>query len=454
MRRSVILVAALVLSHNICADDVIATQVRVAPELGSVTVRACGPKDLEFAPPDARFRDYYNPPEPHTWVRDGCVQYAFSLSSAAESRRSRDVVRVGSDVIAAASAWLLPAKSNLDRVIEFELPPGVYVSAPWQTLAPRTRMRASANSSETEALVAFMHLSPHSELVGDTRLDIAMLDSLPPVNPADVAIWVSAAARNVTLAYGRFPVARVQVLVVPVLGVWPNRRSSAPLEAVPFARVLRSGGFTVQFFVNQKAPLREYLADWTATHEFSHLLLPYVQRSDAWVSEGFASYYQNVLMARGGVLDERRAWQKLVEGFERGRRERYDDTLDESIRHHGPNMLMRMYWSGAAVALLADVAMRRTSPPTSLDTVLQQLAGCCLDIAKTWTGLELFTKLDELAGRAVFTPLYYSTARATEFPDVEPVLTELGVRRNGAQVSLDNRAPLADVRNAIMTKVQ
>jgi hypothetical protein len=312
-------------------------------------------------------------------------------------------------------------------------------------------VRASSASSETEALVAFVHRAPHSEFVGESRLDIAMLDSTPPVNPLDVTIWVSAAARQVTLAYGAFPVPRVQVLIVPVLGMWPNRSSSAPLEAVPFARVLRNGGFTVQFFVNQRAPLREYLADWTATHEFSHLLLPYVQRSDAWVSEGFASYYQNVLMSRGAVFDERRAWQKLIEGFDRGRRLTYDDTLDESIRHHGPNMLMRKYWSGAAVALIADVTMRKASPPTSLDAVLEQLKACCLDVARTWTGLELFLKLDELAGWKVFVPLYHATARATEFPDVDPVLAQLGVRHSGGSITLDKRAPLADVRHAIMS---
>ena len=145
MTRLCSLLAALTIAwHAGAADDVITTHVRVAPELGSVTVRACGPKDTEFGAPDARFRDHYNPPEPHTWVRGGCVEYAFSLSSAAESRRSRDVVRVGRDVIAAASAWLLPAKSPLDRVIEFELPDGIHVSTPWPSLERDTRVRASA----------------------------------------------------------------------------------------------------------------------------------------------------------------------------------------------------------------------------------------------------------------------------------------------------------------------
>ena len=48
--------------------------------------------------------------------------------------------------------------------------------------------------------------------------------------------------------------------------------------------------------VDASASSRDLRTDWTASHEFAHLLLPYV--SDKWVSEGVASYYQNVLQAR------------------------------------------------------------------------------------------------------------------------------------------------------------
>ena len=58
-------------------------------------------------------------------------------------------------------------------------------------------------------------------------------------------------------------------------------------------------------------PLDDLRTDWTATHEFSHLLLPYVSRRDRWLSEGLASYYQNVLRARDGRLSETDAWRKL-----------------------------------------------------------------------------------------------------------------------------------------------
>ena len=60
-------------------------------------------------------------------------------------------------------------------------------------------------------------------------------------------------------------------------------------EPVPFGRVIRDGGETIELFVNPDQPMSSFYEDWTATHELSHMLLPYVARRDAWLSEGFAS---------------------------------------------------------------------------------------------------------------------------------------------------------------------
>jgi len=49
-------------------------------------------------------------------------------------------------------------------------------------------------------------------------------------------------------------------------------------------------------------------------------MLPYLDRRQRWISEGFSQYYQNVLLARSGAYDDLYAWQKLYEGYERGRK--------------------------------------------------------------------------------------------------------------------------------------
>jgi hypothetical protein len=107
--------------------------------------------------------------------------------------------------------------------------------------------------------------------------------------------------------------------------------------------VVRGGGLAAEFFVDETAPLQALQADWTASHELSHILLPYVSRSDRWLSEGLASYYQYILLARNGVIDERTAWQGMFDGFGRGRSGTRGGTLAEVTRQ-GWEHTMRVYW--------------------------------------------------------------------------------------------------------------
>lgn len=380
----------------------------------------------------------------------GCLEYRLALDRLREERRA-SVLRLERDLIATPDVWLFAPEPTTPYQVRFALPPGIQVSAPWKPLDESlTRYRVTPSPTGWQPVVAFGRFQQFAVALPGGRLDVAVLDGSPAADVAEVKRWLSAAADHVVLTYGRFPVPRVQVIVVPVAGLetWGGRATDEPM---PFARVLRRGGIAAQFFLNQLAPLDAVLDDWTATHEFSHLLLPYVRREDAWLSEGFASYYQNVLRARSGVLDEATAWSELLAGFDRGRDD-YRDTLAESIRFRGPNMIMRMYWSGAAIALLADVELRaRSGGAQSLDSVLAALDSCCLPSARTWTAVELFDRLDRLSSDTVFAELYRRWVNAVEFPDVGPVLEELGVESTANGIVLAP-APASSVRRAIMAR--
>ena len=135
----------------------------------------------------------------------------------------------------------------------------------------------------------------------------------------------------------------------------PGRPCRPQREPVPWAHVLRGGGVAAEFYVDRTRSLDELRRDWTATHELSHMLLPYINRGDAWLSEGFASYYQNVLRARAGMLAPEQAWNKLYRGFQRGRDGTRGRTLAEASRSMGRDRaFMRVYWSGAAIALTPE----------------------------------------------------------------------------------------------------
>jgi hypothetical protein len=237
----------------------------------------------------------------------------------------------------------------------------------------------------------------------------------------------------------------MQVLVIP------QAEGDGP---VPYGHVLRGGFGAVRFFIDQQRPLREFLADWTAVHEFAHLALPLVRRGGAWLSEGVASYYQEVLRARSGRLSAQQAWQQLHEGFKRGEQASGEATLlAASANIYRDSTYTRVYWSGAAIALLADVQLRKLSHGKSLDSALEKLAHCCQPWDRAWSARALMDRLDDLTGTSMFTALYREHVDATDFPDLTAVYTDLGLKVRGNKITL-TPAPYAHLRDAIMHRVQ
>ncbi|MCO4811120.1 MAG: hypothetical protein KC572_05915 [Gammaproteobacteria bacterium] len=247
----------------------------------------------------------------------------------------------------------------------------------------------------------------------------------------DLLDWIDHVADQVSMPYGRFPLATTRVVIIPT-----EERTSSGRSPVPFGRVTRRGGETIELYVDVDRPIADMYADWTATHEFSHLLLPKISWRQKWISEGFASYYQNVLMARAGQYSQAQAVRKLSQGFDRGRGSRPELSPNQAAEEGVRYARYKIYWSGAAIALLADLRLRsRSDGKESLDTVLGRFQQCCLQSKKRWSGIQFFTRLDSLIDEPVFMPLYREHADTPGFPDTNnalshPLLHEqvLGVR--------------------------
>ena len=113
---------------------------------------------------------------------------------------------------------------------------------------------------------------------------------------------------------------------------------------------------------------------------------------------------------------------------------------------------MKIYWSGAALALIADVELRRRSAgQESLDTVLDRFQRCCLPSTRSWSGAEFFARLDRFVAEPLFVPLYQRYADSAGFPSVVPVLTELGVIMEDGDLRLSESARLAPLRRVLMS---
>lgn len=376
-----------------------------------------------------------------------CLSYVVDLGKAAAAERRNAGLAPG-NVVVSPTVWLWhpPITSTARILVQFELPQDARVSVPWIPVAGRSdtfEMLPSPRNASAPA--AFGDFFEALEELPGTTLRVAVLKPRGSVDAEAIAGWVRTTAQNVTRAYGRFPNPSPHILVVPV-----GRSGWDSDSPVPFGRVMRDGGESVELFINEHIPMEAFYDDWTATHEFSHLMLPYLRSPHRWVSEGFAQYYQNILLARAGQYDEQRAWQKLYEGFERGRKSRPELSPNEAARRGIGAATMKIYWSGAIIALMADVELRRRSGGTeSLDSALEQLQRCCLPAAQSWSGTQLFERLDSFVGDPVFMPLYRRYANEAGFPEYLSVLAALGVDVDADRVKLSNDADLAGIRRAI-----
>ena len=281
--------------------------------------------------------------------------------------------------------------------------------------------------------------------VAGAKLQIEIRQPVSDEKAEELVAWIESTAENVNLTYGRFPNPAAKIIVIPA-----QRSPWREDAAVTFGRVTRKHGETVELFVNTERPISEFYEDWTATHEFSHLMLPLLSQRYRWISEGFATYYQNVLMARAGHYSPEFAWQKLTDGFDRGRESRPELSPNQAAADGIGGARMKIYWSGAAIALLADIELRqRSGGSESLDTVLDQLQQCCLPSSRRWSGQDLFRKLDTFVDSPVFMPLYRKYADEAGFPSLESALSELGIETAASGIKLQSEAPLADIRGEI-----
>ena len=266
--------------------------------------------------------------------------------------------------------------------------------------------------------------SPARIDVPGATLTVEFTERVDETTSRNIIDWIDHVADQVSMPYGRFPVAEPRVLVIPSKSnPWGGD------SPVPFGRVTRRGGETVELYVDIDRPIEDLYTDWTATHEFSHLLLPRIGWRQKWISEGFASYYQNVLMARAGRYTQEDAIRKLSEGLGRGRESRPELSPNQAAEEGVRRARYKIYWSGAAIALLADLRLRnRSGGEESLDSVLGKFQQCCLLASNSWSGVEFFRKLDSMIDEPVFMPLYRQHANTPGFPDTEAALSDPIIR--------------------------
>ena len=174
--------------------------------------------------------------------------------------------------------WFPAGLGGADTItVEFVLPEGIAVAAPWALRAgtepTRSVYSVPAQLLDAQGLVAFGALTQRS--VGQDgatlRLSIASRD---PDEIVRFGAWAESVWRAARRSVAAPPGSMEQLLVVPV---------AQGREAVPWGEVRRGTGNSVLALVKRDGDAAERLEDWTLFHELAHLFHPYLG-GDKWLA--------------------------------------------------------------------------------------------------------------------------------------------------------------------------
>ncbi len=271
--------------------------------------------------------------------------------------------------------------------------------------------------------------------VAGARLELQFAPGFDAALRDEARDWVRRSALAVAGYFGRFPVPRAELLILPVDGAGV-RGGTAYAEPELYLR-LRVGRDT------QRA---QFLDDWILVHEMVHLAIPRVPRAQNWLHEGLATYVEGVARVRAGLTAPEQLWRELVRGLPHGQPLAGDRGLD-----HTPTW-GRTYWGGAAFCLLADLQMRqRSAQRVGLQQALQGVLAAGGHYGVPWTVPRLLATADAAIGQTTLTELHGLMKDCPAPVDLDALWQDLGVAlpANGRAVLRDD-APLAAARRAIL----
>jgi predicted metalloprotease with PDZ domain len=367
------------------------------------------------------------------------VRYRFLLAEAAAAAGRRRGIFAQQDVVLApVPAWLVRPTRLLegDRFrLSVATPEGLsFVAA----LSP-----AAGGSPAYEAPLADLEDAPYGAFgrferqpiaIGDAVVDLAVVHADWSLSTRALRAWVDRSAGAVAAYFGRFPIARTLVVVLPDRGT-----------SVGFGTTRGGHVASILVWLGRRAPESELTADWVLVHEMIHLGFPNLPSAQRWLEEGLATYLEPIAKARSGLLAADEMWRSLTQNIPRG-----VTAARESTGLDGARTIDGLYWGGALFWFLADLEIRERSGGTrSLADALAAVISAGGTIAASWPLSRLLEEADRGAGAQVLRPLYERMGPASFHVDMEPVWRRLGVSVEGSVLRFDDTAPLAAIRRAV-----
>ena len=195
---------------------------------------------------------------------------------------------------------------------------------------------------------------------------------------------------------------------------------------VPWAHTDKRNGRTVHFHVNTAYSWKTFGKDWTAPHELSHLMFPYLGQKGMWFAEGIASYLQYQIMYANHTITWEQGVNKLKERFQAA--ENYKSYDDMSIVNlskiiYSTGAFVRLYWGGAAYFLNVDKRLY-DEKGIRLNDVLTDYINCCV-FQSHRNAMHMMQTFDRLSKSSIFTELYEHTVMRQGFPETTTALAWL-----------------------------
>jgi hypothetical protein len=253
-----------------------------------------------------------------------------------------------------------------------------------------------------------------------------------------VTAHIQAAVDAIVAYYGRLPVARARILLIPVEG----RRGI--MQGTTWGDMAGFPAFT-RIRIGQHASATDLADDWMTTHELVHMAFPSLPENQHWMEEGQATYIEPIARVMTGELKAADVWRDMVRDMPKGEPAAGDEGLDRT------HTWARTYWGGALFCLVADVAIRReTGNKRGLQDALRAIVAQGGTIDRDWDLPRALTIGDQATNTHVLTRMYAEWKDKAIPVDLPKLWEELGIRSTASGVELVSTAPLVAVREAIM----
>jgi hypothetical protein len=277
--------------------------------------------------------------------------------------------------------------------------------------------------------------------VGDATIEVDFAEGPLDLPTAAILAHVQAAASAVATYYGRFPVARARVLMIPVAG------RHGVLQGTTWGDMRGFPGFT-RIRIGQHTTQADLADDWTMTHELVHMAFPSMPDDQHWIEEGLATYVEPIARVMTGELTATKIWSDMVRDMHQGEPAPGDEGLDRT------HTWGRTYWGGAMFCLVADVQIRRqTHNRKGLQDALRAIVDDGGTIDHNWNLPQALAIGDRATGTHVLTEQYNDWKDKPVTVDLPKLWSRLGIQSTPAGIEFLNNAPLAKVREAITKPV-